>query len=231
MTTLHPRIEVALASLPENLLDKSGAVFAAGPSAFAQCSAVYMLGLNPGGDPATHASWTVRRNIAETIRRSEPYSSYLDEDWKSEDGTVSRNCGQAPLQKRVKHLLHRLGLDPRAVPSSNLVFERSRNEADIDLRMGQLVKTCWPFHAAVIKAQNIRAVLALGKTAGWWAREAIGAHEKIDHFTETNNRRWRNTAHANREGVLVCTLIHPARAAWSNPTADPSEMVRRVLDK
>ena len=126
-------------------------------------------------------------------------------------------------------MLASLEFDPRAVPSSNVIFARSSTEATLQKSKDILLQACWPVHRAVIRALGIRVVLCFGGTAGRWARERLGAQQHVDSFQETNRRGWRSETHATGDGRMVLTLTHPGRADWRNPDADPTCLVRRAL--
>lgn len=94
------------------------------------------------------------------------------------------------MQPRILHMYRTLGLSPGAVPASNLVFVRSRREGDIAPDVKRLADLCWPFHRCVLETLQPRVVLCLGKTAGDYVRERVGAHELYATFVEENERRW-----------------------------------------
>jgi len=216
--------EELLAAIPDRLLDQSGAIFYSGREAFTRPSPLYVLGLNPGGDPHLQRTETVRRNVDEW-RHEWPsrWSSYVDESWrKMAPGT----CG---MQPRVRHLIARSGLDARLVPASNVIFVRTRSEADLARDKPVLLQNCWEFHRAVIKALRVRVVACFGRTAGELAREKLNAHTFVDAFTERNRRGWTSEAHKNEAGVCVATLTHPSRANWCNAASDPSPLIRNLL--
>lgn len=203
---------------------QSGSVFYSGRSAFSAPSSVYLLGLNPGGDPVRQASETISRNISDALARPDSdWSAYLDESWNG------RPPGAYKMQPRVRHLLTSLGLDARRIPASNVVFVRSGRERDLEGRKEALLTACWPVHEAVIDALGVRTVLCLGGTAGRWTRERLGAHHLVDEFEEDNARRWTSRAHRNADGKYVLTLTHPSIADWTTPSADPTSFARRVL--
>lgn len=93
--------------------------------ALAAHSELYILGLNPGGDPATQANETIARDLADWKALPGKWSAYADESWQ----------GKAPgthgMQPRMLHMFAMLGLDPRQVPASNVCFVRSKGEADL----------------------------------------------------------------------------------------------------
>lgn len=118
--------------IPPALLAKSGAVFNTGRAAFAGPAPLYILGLNPGGDPETHQHETVGSHMDAVMAKPETWSAFRDESWNG------RRPGTTGMQPRVVHLIRRLGLEPHAVPTSNLVFERTRGAGDLKGRLDQL---------------------------------------------------------------------------------------------
>jgi hypothetical protein len=213
----------AVSSMPADVLDASGAVFYSARPAFDGHRPIYILGLNPGGNPEMQAQSTVRRNFENWERQTEPYSSYVDEMW---EGTVAGGHG---MQPRMRHLADKVGIDLRQTPASNVVFVRSATEAKLEAKKSRLLDACWPVHEAVIESLGSRVIICLGSTAGRWVRERLGANDKCDKFQETNRRRWTSVAHRSSYGISVCTLTHPGRVDWQNPDADPAAMVKRVL--
>lgn len=213
----------ALQDLPAALKVRSGSVFYTGRSAFQGERPLYILGLNPGGDPEKQACETVGRHIDEFQARTEPWSAYADDSWQG------RAPGTWGMQPRLLHMLAQLGFDPREVPASNVLFARSRTESNVSAEKVSLLAACWPVHQAVIDALNIRVILCLGGTAGSWVRARLGAALFVDSFSETNARGWTSTAHRAPSGITVITATHPGRADWCNLAADPTELVRRML--
>jgi hypothetical protein len=213
----------AVSSMPADVLNASGAVFYSAPPAFDGHKQIYILGLNPGGNPEMQGENTVRRNFENWEGQTEPYSSYVDEIW---EGTVA---GAHGMQPRIRHLAEALGIDLRLTPASNVVFVRSATEAELEANKRDLLDACWPVHEAVIKSLGCRVIICLGGTAGQWVRERVGAEDECDSFRETNRRGWTSVAHQSPDGIFVCTLTHPGRVDWRNPDADPVQMVKRVL--
>ena len=221
----HPAIEAALDALPATLHSRSGSVFYSGRAAFSAPSKIYILGLNPGGDPTVQAAETIEAHRQKFREGPSWWSEYADESW---GGALAGSWG---MQPRVLHMLDRLGLDPHAVPASNLIFVRSSTEATLLAEKGALMRACWPVHQAVIDALVIQVVLCFGGTAGRWARDELGAQELVDCYQETNRRRWSSEAHRAGDGRMVLTLTHPGRANWCNSDSDPSSLVQRVLGR
>jgi hypothetical protein len=215
-------VRKAVADLADTLLARPGSIFYSGREAFAAGNALYILGLNPGGIPADPPAMTIADSIEQFAERAEPWSEYLESWEDAPPGTFG-------LQPRILHMLDRLGLDPRTVPSSNVVFVQSRGEKQLALEKAGLLKSCWPFHRAVIETLGIRTVLCFGSTAGVWVRGQLGARDLIDHFTERNNRGWTSRTHEGEDGRQVVTVTHPSRVDWRNSATDPTRLVERAL--
>lgn len=217
------RIDQELDNLPADILCRSGSVFYTAKHAFQGTRLLYLLGLNPGGDPVAQADNTVAGHVASFRERETPWSAYADDSW---EGAPPGTWG---MQPRVLHMLDGLGLDAHEVPASNVVFTRSRGEVDLRDQTAALLDACWPVHEAVIEALEVRAMVCFGGTAGRWVRQRVGADQLFDKFTETNARGWTSEAHRSASGKVVVTVTHPGRADWRNPAADPTDLVRRAL--
>jgi uracil DNA glycosylase superfamily protein len=210
--------------IPDEIRHRSGKVFYSGRNAFATESPLYILGVNPGGDPEGHASETVASH-SEQVLRSLPadWSAYRDERWKG------ASPGTFGMQPRVLHLFAALGLQAGQVPCSNLVFVRSAREADMGRELAILAERCWRFHEAVIQRVKPRAILCFGKTAGKYVRGKIGATILVGEFIETNARNWRSQFFRNAEGLGVVVATHPSIADWTALATDPTNLVREAL--
>lgn len=215
-------VQHAVQQLPDWVKDASGAVFYTSRAAFSQPSDLYILGLNPGGDPAQLSAATIRNNLDEWFASDREYSEYLDGVW----GKVP---GEHGLQPRVRHLFERLGRNLRSTPASNLIFTRSRTEALIGRSKVEVVQACWPVHQAVIDTLRVKTVICFGRTSGDWTRSMMNAHSEFDSFQEQNRRRWKSRAYRGACDRIVISLTHPSRADWAVESTDPSALVRKIL--
>lgn len=209
--------------VPPALAERSGAVFYSGPSAFESPSRIYILGLNPGGDPLLQAVETIDRDVAEWLAGPRNWSAYADESWQG------ASPGTWGMQPRMLHMFNRIGIDARKVPASNVVFVRSRDERSLAAEKADLLRLCWPVHQAVIDSLDVDTIVCLGNTAGSWVRDQVRANERFDSYKETNARGWTAEAHRNAEGLAVITVNHPGRQNWLLPDSDPSALICRVL--
>lgn len=217
-------IEDFKALIPHRLLNKSGSVFYSGRNAFSTPSKLYILGLNPGGDPSDPRSDTVDQHTIRVLTKApDDWSAYRDDSW------AGHAPGSYKMQPRVLHLLKEVGLSPGEVPASNIIFLRSRREANISKNVEELKTTCWPFHKTVIEKLQPSVILCFGRTSGRWVCNQLDAHEQVDEFVEKNARRWRSRSYKNERGVRVVIATHPSIADWTSPDTDPSALVKRAL--
>jgi uracil-DNA glycosylase len=151
------------------------------------------------------------------------WSAYTDDSWRS------RAAGDSRLQRRVRHLLAGLGLDPWRVPSSNLIFVRSARGDDLGSETNRLIEQCWPVHQAVVELLRPRAVIAFGRRTYEAVRKRFDANQEIGSFEERNKRRWTSRAWYAPSGLIVFGLTHPSVANWINPATDPSSLARDIL--
>ena len=212
--------------IPKALLNRSGSVFYSGRRAFDSPSKLYILGVNPGGDPERQADETVSWHTNKVLHvEPENWSAYRDESWEGS------SPGTRGMQPRVLHLLRYLKIDAGEVPASNIVFLRSGREARLEGNLQQLARECWPFHQSVINKLGTRVILCFGQSAGNWVCNRLNARTQVGEFVENNNRRWRSRAYRNADGFMVVVATHPSIADWTAPATDPTELVRTALDE
>ncbi len=221
--TIDHAIEKALAQLPPDILHSSGSVFYSGKEAFSGSKRLYILGLNPGGDPEAQRQNTVALHLAGYSKRDAHWSEYADERWEG------RKPGTHGIQPQILHLLRSLNYDAQLTPASNVVFVRTRNEVSLKVQKGRLLNLCWPVHQAVIETLGIKVVLCLGKTAGSWVCSKLNAHKPVGSFVEKNRRGWTTSAYSTDDNLTVISATHPARADWRNPAADPTPLIKHFL--
>jgi hypothetical protein len=136
-----------------SILDLSGDVLYSSATTL-RPGRVYLLGHNPGGSPEQKMSANIRRSL-ETLP-TKIMNNYLDQSWGG------RPVGASPLQVRVKWLLESLGLDPREVAASNLIFPRSQDAAAS--RFVEFAELCWPVHEQILDFMKPSLVIAFGNS-------------------------------------------------------------------
>ena len=205
-------------------------VFYSGRQAFQGRAPLYVLGLNPGGDPHHYQrDETVEWHTRQVLRRyPDEWSAYVDESWGGADP------GCSVMQQRVRHLLKVVRLSPARVPASNLVFVRSSKESDLGGDLMKLAEQCWPFHERVIEVLKPPVILCLGRTCGSFVWQKLKADMPRDEFlrgekVEANKRGWRSQWFANNKAPSVVIATHPGRANWRKPAADPSSLLLKAL--
>jgi len=221
-------VEKLAKTIPITLYKESGAVFYSGRSAFNKPSDLYILGLNPGGSAEDSQNYTIKTNIDDTLNNNdrENWSEYRDGDWGGKPGTKG-------MQPRVLHLLKELNLDPQSVPASNVVFARTVSEHELGDSFLTLANQCWAFHEAVISNMKVKVILCFGQTAGYHVATKLNVIQKHTDltFTETNKRKYVTDTYSNSSGQYVIITTHPSRVNWGNPDSDPSDLVKKVLDR
>jgi len=218
-----------LGLVPEYMHPASGEVFLSGRTSFEQPSSpIYVVGFNPGSSPESLPDWTIAYDLE--LARSDArrdWCGYVDESW------AGLEPGTEKFQRRVQYLYEQCDLNPRLVPASNVIFVRSSTVATLDPKKAKdLVRDSWPVHQRIIDALDVRVVVCLGKDAGWWVREQLGATgEPVDSLpVPYTGRTFTCTTHVGRDGTRVVTLLHPSRGFnWDNPIADPTGLVVRAL--
>jgi hypothetical protein len=216
-------LETLIKLVPDKLRGESGKVFYSGRLAFSASRPLYLLGLNPGGDPESRRGYTIGTHSEAVLKGPANWSAFRDESWRGFPP------GEERLQKRVLHLLKGLALDPGLVPSSNLVFLRSKRFDGIAEDFEVLAENCWPFHHHVIGALRPRVVLCFGVKAGQFVRMKLDALKLQAEWLEKNERRWRNQMFANSAGIKVVVLTHPSIVDWTAESTDPTDLVRRAF--
>lgn len=213
--------------IPEEMRGESGRVFGSGREAFSTEGGVYVLGINPGGDPEDASEANIGEHTDFVLNEApDRWSNYVDDEpWSGAGGRRDQ------MRERIRHLFDRIGVDPRSTPSSNLLFLRSRGEPKLTGPWRDALDQCWPFHAEVLRRLRPRAVLCFGRKPRKEVLVRLGGGVIVDSFVEDNGRRWPSHAHRTRSGPMVLGLTHPSRADWTTPEADPSPLVARTLDR
>jgi hypothetical protein len=142
----------------------------------------YLLGHNPGGDPNDRGLWSVGQSLDDLPTQTE--NSYLNALWSGQ-----HKVGQAPLQRRVVWLLESLGLKPRDVAASNLIFVRSRDAAGS--RFSEYARLCWPVHQRILDVVKPRLLLVYGNSGAspfGFLRDTFGVD--VDEWCPSGHGTW-----------------------------------------
>ena len=214
------------ALIPNSSMHLSGKAFYSGRSAFSAPSKIYCLGINPAGSAEEMFTDTVE-NHTDSVLRELPseWSAYYDESW------AGMQPGQSVMQRRVLHLARQLGLNPRSIPSSNIVFERSTRSSTFHGDLLSIAEMTWPFHQRVIQNLGVRVVVCFGGKTGKFVANKLNARISAGCFIEDNQRNWRSFTLLNSEGVAVVTLTPPSVADWTKLKTDPTHLVTHLLNR
>ena len=211
--------------IPKSLSNKSGAVFYSGKRAFKGQADLYILGINPGGDPRVQIDETVESHTRQVLNdKPVNWSEYRDESWSGYPP------GTANLQPALLHFFRRLRLDPGVVPASNLVFLRSQSKRRLGSEKDfcRLAEICWPFHNAVLKKLKVRVIVCF-RGADKFVRQKVDAYKLVDKNAKSFNRMERSYSYMNSAGLIVVVVPHPSPSYndWTDPEVDPSCLVQR----
>lgn len=216
--------------IPREFMEKSGAAFHSGRLAFSRSRDLYVLGLNPGGDPESHRDLTIKANKKKALgSEKSDWSAYLDECWEPGNrGKLPQ--GQAPFQLEMQDLMKRLDLKLREVPASDVFFLRSRQAHMIDPEeKKRLRELCWPFHREVIRRLEIRVVLCLYAEGAEFVREKTGAHRCVDRafkLSKSGKRKYWRECFEAPGGLKVVQITRPTGIPWVGNACD---LTKRAL--
>ncbi|MGP8261083.1 MAG: hypothetical protein ACLQM6_14145 [Acidobacteriaceae bacterium] len=107
----------------------------------------YFLGVNPAGSEEDHPK-TVRYSLEQLVActKDADKNQYLDISWYDDPEDKRRR----PLQERFRFLFaDALGVNPRSVCASNLIFKSSKKAEDAEGY--PMAKKCWSFHETIIR--------------------------------------------------------------------------------
>jgi hypothetical protein len=156
MAERRREIEKLMKNCPSpDILNKSGAVLYNGWSSLAD-GRLYVMGLNPGGDPEE-----IGKSVVESLGEVEEDHSELGKEWSKS------HRGLHPLQKRVIELLkifwkeRDIEEEKKKVFWTNAIFLRSIN-ANILSTPLELWDMCWPIHQYFLSIIKPEIILCLG---------------------------------------------------------------------
>lgn len=222
-------IEQFAKHIPSELNDESGAVFFSGRDAFTGPKDLYVLGLNPGGNPVERPDETIGWHTDVVLHdKPDRWSEYSCERWLVRGRYYKP--GEGGIQPSIVHLIQKLGYDPREVPASNVVFTRTKDEASLH-KKDLLANTCWQFHREVITHLKPKLILCMGRGAEDILKNKTNAVRKGRSFP----RRHKGGGYLievfrNQRGCKLVSVAHPGRIKWSKAEiADISGVVGQIL--
>ncbi|SHG85386.1 hypothetical protein SAMN04488068_1667 [Hydrocarboniphaga daqingensis] len=172
---------------------------------------IYLLGLNPGGNPNDHPTSTIANAIDELATREK--NSYVEERWQYR--CANRNKAASPLQKRIIYLLAGLGCDPKEVCASNLIFVRSVDASGCGYP--SYADICWPVHEKIIEMVKPKLIIAYGNSgvSPYAYLRSISGHRTPETYQPAGHGNWQCKAfkwnRANGDDIAVVGLPHLSR--------------------
>jgi hypothetical protein len=119
---------------------------------------LYIMGLNPGGDPENSAH-NIGKSLDQLPQRTS--NAYIDETWDNRSRQLEK--GQAPLQRRIAFLAQSLGCALEDVCATNLIFMQTHSARDLDFSHD--AERCWPVHEMMLAMVRPKLILAFGNSA------------------------------------------------------------------
>jgi len=178
---------------------------------------LYLLGLNPGGDPTKHHS--IGEDLDQLPLRK--HNAYVHESWERQ-----REAGGAPLQQRVRWLMGRLGQDVEDVCAANLIFARSKDASGSEYP--KLAHICWPVHLAILEIVRPRLIIAYGNSHvspyAYLRGQFGGSSEEV---FESGHGTWKCRV-SRTAGRWIVGLPHLSRYAIDHHE-DVTDWIRRLL--
>jgi len=156
-----------------DILNVSGQVLYSGASTLRK-GELYLLGLNPGGDPNNAALMTIDQSLADLVSSDLKSGGVQRRDWNSYVHATWK--GRGTLQRRILWLLTQLGHAPLAVAASNLIFPRSRDEKS--LQYERYADTCWAVHERVLDVVQPQWILTYGSAPFRVLRQRLGGNDE-----------------------------------------------------
>lgn len=181
---LLDRIATFLDSPDVDMLDESGGLLNSAEATLQKGTGgdIYFMGLNPGADGAKDYSILDDfPTVFESLVFSRLGVSGWDQDWSRKDAHYEP--GQAPIQRRFKHIARLLGLAYGDILATNLVFARSgkfRALKGIDAQ----IRACLPVHQMMIDVVQPTRLWVMGSPAQ--AGIALKLHDDV---------QWRRAHH------------------------------------
>jgi hypothetical protein len=153
-----------------DILDVSGQVLYSGASTL-RPGEVYLLGLNPGGDPNNPRLLTIRQSLDDLVS--------TDSERREKNSYMMTWPSSNTLRRRVIWLLTRLRVNVEDVAASNLIFPRSRDEKTCQYE--RYADACWAVHERILEIVQPRVVIVYGNPPYRFLSERFGRYGELRH--------------------------------------------------
>lgn len=208
---------------------------------------VYVMGLNPGGDPAAET-----RPLIGTLAAPDGQSFYTHDCWQKhcpgggscahvdESGAVFPDALRLH-QRVVVDLAELVGTTPPMLPSANAIFGRSTEIAKLKDETGHSLTewsaACWPVHQRLLAVVRPRVIVTLGKGDSNSAFALLNAtcgcppsrtfSDEGVHGGKAFEARGLDLGGEDRLDATVIGIPHPS---WYAPGPVLREMIRECAD-
>lgn len=242
--TIEEVADIIRRNMAPELYAKPGAVLLSGANTL-KPAPVYVMGLNPGGDPAL-----IPKPIIDAIAPPNGTSGYTHDCWQPRcadpqpcrhvelDGTIRKDA-LVRHQRNMISLAGALGSTPASLFSANAVFARSTSRATLrqqsGLGLGEWWRTCWRIHHAFIAIVRPRIIVTLGYGEGSSAfgllREQAGSPTVAKLTSPTERGGWCFDATLLAGSSLRATIIGAPHPSYFAPGPELTERLRSLISR
>lgn len=211
-------LDQVMSELDEGTLDESGGVLISSEATL-RPGEVYFLGLNPGGEEGQdYSAFNRFPTVYESLAMSRLGVCGWDQDWSREKATFEP--GQAPLQRRFKHIARRLGLSYSEIFATNLVFARSRRFKALE-SVAEQIEGCLPIHRRMLAIVQPKYLWVMGNTDN--AGSALRLHNDVTWTHDEDHSNW-SIGHGTADFCgLTLELCHTPHLSLWDATAPEKE--------
>jgi len=223
------QVTAGLGSAGLDMLDESGSILISSEATlrWSAESDIYFLGLNPGGEAGQDFSIFNRfPTIYESLAFSRMGVSGWDQDWSRKD--AGYQPGQAPLQRRFKHIARFLGLAYGEIFATNLVFARSRRFKALT-RLEEQIEACLPVHKIMMDIVQPKRLWVMGNTDH--AGSALTLHDDVT-WQDANHSNW-TIGHGTVDfcGHTMSLCHTPHLSLWDATADDKQDLLKFAFGK
>ena len=155
---------------------------------------VYLMGINPGGkeDKCPQAA------IIQNLFALEGTNSYADQDWAETSGDSHKSSHlsngrlrpecRTLFQQRVCSLFPMLGIEPKDVVSTNVIFARSSELATLRGSKAEWKQRCGQVHNALLGIVRPRWIITLGFGDAFASVSSFGKETEPQKPIKVNNQ-------------------------------------------
>lgn len=215
------------ARMSEEFYRKSGAVLY-GPAATLARGSCYIMGLNPGGDPAD-----IETPIIDAVAASDGRSAYTHECWQRHcrepqpcshlrhDGSTEPSA-LVRHQRNVIRLTAALRGTPTSLFSANAIFGRSTALRTLKDQTGYTAQqwwaACWPVHQVFLAVVRPRLIVTLGygeSSSAFGLLRATAGYPPHRRFSDDARAAWcfDATFNVQESDAIAATVVgvpHPS---------------------